>query len=189
MIADPHRPAVAVFGSSAVTPGTAAWADAEQCGRLLAASGLNVVTGGYGGVMEAVSVGAAACGGHVVGVTAPTVFPGRSGANASVVEEEATSSLTERIHRLLRRVDGAIALPGSLGTFTELVMAWNASHVAPLSGTSPKPIAAVGPVWRRLVESIAVDLDVRADTVRCCDSVGAAVDYVVARMSSGPGDG
>ena len=48
-----------VFGGSAPTPGTPAYLAAEKLGRLAAEAGWAVATGGYMGVMEAVSRGAA----------------------------------------------------------------------------------------------------------------------------------
>ena len=79
-----HSIAVVVFGSSQTVPGSAEWNDAEHVGRRLAESSIAVITGGYGGTMEAVSKGASAARGHVIGITAPSVFPGRQGANPFV---------------------------------------------------------------------------------------------------------
>ena len=63
---------VTVIGKSARDPGDPvpprALAAAEEVGRLLAERGAVVVSGGLSGVMEAVSRGAKAGGGLVVGV-------------------------------------------------------------------------------------------------------------------------
>ncbi len=50
---------IVVFGSSTCLPDSAQYREAEELGRGLAESGFGVVTGGYGGTMEAVSKGAA----------------------------------------------------------------------------------------------------------------------------------
>ena len=63
--------AVAVFGSSQTEPGSLEWEEARRAGTRLGEAGYAVITGGYGGTMEAVSSGAADAGGHVIGVTAP----------------------------------------------------------------------------------------------------------------------
>ena len=47
--------AVAVFGSSQTEPGSTEWDEAFRAGTLLADAGFAVITGGYGGSMEAVS--------------------------------------------------------------------------------------------------------------------------------------
>ena len=49
---------VAVFGASVSLPGDQLYEQGVRCGRLLAEAGFGVATGGYAGVMEAVSLGA-----------------------------------------------------------------------------------------------------------------------------------
>lgn len=175
-------PVVAVFGSSGTAPGTPEWLAAERCGRLLAGAGFTTATGGYGGVMEAVSKGAAEAGGFVIGVTAPAVFPGRSGANPHVHDERPAASLTERIDEMVRLADAAIALPGSIGTLTELLVVWNVAFVCRFNGATPQPIVAVGEPWRTLVETIASGLATDAALVTCVSSVDEAVEEVSARL-------
>ena len=75
---------ITVFGSSRPEDGHADYAEALELGRALAAAGFAVCTGGYGGVMEAVSRGARESGGRVLAVTS-TFF--RPRANRWVEEE------------------------------------------------------------------------------------------------------
>ena len=107
-----------MFGSSTTSPQSDEWTEAEAVGSRLASSGVDVITGGYGGTMEAASKGAAESGGHVIGVTVPTIFPTRSGANPYVRETIEAESLTDRLSRMFDIADGTIALPGSIGTAT-----------------------------------------------------------------------
>ena len=65
---------ITVFGSSRPEDGHADYAEALELGRALAAAGFAVCTGGYGGVMEAVSRGARESGGRVLAVTS-SFFP------------------------------------------------------------------------------------------------------------------
>ena len=60
---------ITVFGSSRPEDGHADYVEALELGRALAAAGFAVCTGGYGGVMEAVSRGARESGGRVLAVT------------------------------------------------------------------------------------------------------------------------
>ena len=62
-----NRRIVAVYGSASAMPGEPDWQVAYEVGRALATSGYCVLSGGYGGVMEACSQGAAEVGGHVMG--------------------------------------------------------------------------------------------------------------------------
>ena len=61
---------ITVFGSSRPAEPHPDYREARQVGRLLAEHGFAVCSGGYGGVMEAVSRGAKEVSGKTYGVTA-----------------------------------------------------------------------------------------------------------------------
>src|SRR2546426_12269404 len=61
-------PAVAMFGSSRVLPGSFAYERAEAIAALLGRNGYSVITGGGPGVMEAANKGATEAGATSVGV-------------------------------------------------------------------------------------------------------------------------
>lgn len=167
---------VVVFGGSSPVPGDPEYENAVQCGRGLAELGIAVATGGYGGTMEAVSRGAANAGGHVIGVTAPSIFSTRSAANEYVIEEDPAPTLARRVARLIEISDAAIALPGSIGTLTELVVAWNTSFVSRFSDTHEVlPLVTVGPVWAELVDHLAETLETDRSLVDCVSDVDAAL--------------
>jgi uncharacterized protein (TIGR00730 family) len=166
---------VSVFGSSQTGPEDPHYLDARRLGRLLASRGYAVVNGGYGGLMEAVSAGAAAAGGEVIGVTAPQVFPGRSGANQYLTVELPATDLISRIGKMLEISDAAIALTGSIGTLTELVMTWNLNYVAPFSGRRPIPLIAVGEPWTGLIPLLTERVSTNGDLVTLVDDIDAAI--------------
>ena len=101
--------------------------------------------------MEAVSKGAAQSDGHVVGVTAPSLFPERTGANPYVDELIEADDLLDRIGTMMDRADGVIALPGSIGTATELMIAWNVNYLRRHNERPILPTVAVGSHWEALV--------------------------------------
>ncbi|MBI4316022.1 MAG: LOG family protein, partial [Chloroflexi bacterium] len=105
---------VSVYGSSAPADGSAAYAEAMGIGRQLAEAGFTVATGGYRGVMEAASRGAATAGGHVIGVTCSLLENWREGlsANAWVKDVIKFGSLRERLYHLVEFCDAAVALGG-----------------------------------------------------------------------------
>lgn len=177
------EPVIVVFGASHTDPGGADYRDGVTCGRLLAQAGFAVATGGYGGLMEAVSEGASAAGGRVIGVTAPAAFPTRSSANRYVAEERPAPSLTERIRTMADLGSGFITLPGSIGTLTELMVAWNVAFVQARTG-APRPIVAVGPMWRRLVALLTEELATDGSLVTLVDDVEAAVAEIRRRVTS-----
>ena len=173
---------IAVFGSSATTPGDPEYSIGERCGRLLAEAGMAVATGGYGGLMEAVSAGAASMSGHVIGVTAPSVFPGRASGNEHLTVETRAASLLERIQELGEGSDASIALPGSLGTATELMVAWNLAYVARFADRKAKPVVAVGAAWGKLVPLLATELATDGSLVTCVDDIDSAVAAIRSRL-------
>lgn len=172
-------PTIAVFGSSRATSDQPLYRDAFKLGRTLAAAGFVIANGGYGGLMEATGQGAAEVDGTVIGVTAPSVFPGRNGPNSSISTEIEEETIGLRIARLVDAADATIALPGSLGTTAEFIVAWNTSFVAPMSGQRPKLNIAVGLRLRRLVEHLADELGADASLVTCVDSMSEAAEIAI----------
>lgn len=144
------QPVVGVFGSSRVGPEHPHYRLAYTWGKVLAEMGFAIATGGYGGTMEAVSRAVREAGGLAIGVTAPPVFPGRPGANPYVGLELPSSSLLSRIERMLDLGRAYLALPGGVGTFTEIAVAWNRAYVDRLTGRRVHPLA-VHTSWRALL--------------------------------------
>lgn len=140
---------ITVFGGSSPKPGDSSYQDAELLGKLLGANGNAVLTGGYIGIMEAVSKGANEAGAHVIGVTCKEIERWRPiKANQYVVEEWACETLSERIALLIDRCDAAIALPGGIGTLAEISVMWNRLVIRDLSR---KPLIAVGQAWKDIL--------------------------------------
>jgi uncharacterized protein (TIGR00730 family) len=142
---------ITVFGGSQPQPGSPAYAEACELGRLLAEQGHTVLTGGYIGTMEAVSRGAAEAGGHVIGVTCADIETWRPvRPNAWVQEERRFATLQERLNELILACNAAIALPGGPGTLTEIALTWNLMIV---NSIPPKPLILMGAGWRSVLES------------------------------------
>ncbi|NLF49887.1 MAG: LOG family protein [Leptolinea sp.] len=141
---------VAVFGGANAHPGEPDYDQALLLGAGLARSGHMVMTGGYIGVMEAVSKGAAEVGGHVIGVTCDEIEAFRPiKPNKWVKEEWRFISLSERMMNLINRCDAAVALPGGVGTLAEISVLWNQMlvHAVP-----KKPAILVGDGWKEIVD-------------------------------------
>ncbi|NPA06869.1 MAG: LOG family protein [Chloroflexi bacterium] len=133
---------VVVFGASAPKPGDPAYQRAYHLGQALARAGYIVITGGYIGTMEAVSRGAAEAGGHVIGVTCEQIERWRPvGPNRWLHEEWRTRTLLERLERMLTHGDAFLALPGGVGTLTEILLTWN--HLL-IRALPPRPLILIG---------------------------------------------
>jgi len=144
-----RRPLVAVFGSSAIPAADPRYAEAEDLGRRLARAGADVITGGYGGAMEACSRGAHEAGAHVVGVTVE-IFERRGPVNPWVKERVHAGDLFERLRHIISRADAFIAVPGSVGTLAEILLTWN---LLMAQARPPAPLVLLGAPWRQWLEA------------------------------------
>lgn len=143
---------ITIFGGAQPQPGTPAYDDAYRLGKMLAERGHAVLTGGYGGTMEAASKGANEAGGHVVGVTCGEIEALRpGGANAWVKEVRFAPTLMTRLQDLIGSCDAAIALPGGPGTLTEISLMWN---MLLLESIHRSPLILVGDGWQSIFHQI-----------------------------------
>jgi uncharacterized protein (TIGR00725 family) len=108
---------VAVIGSGRVELGSELGRLAEGVGRRLAEAGVTVVCGGLGGVMEAVSRGAAEAGGAVIGIVPSTSV---EDANPHCTHVVATGIGHARNLAVVASGDAVIAVGGEWGTLSEI---------------------------------------------------------------------
>jgi uncharacterized protein (TIGR00725 family) len=114
------------------------------------------VTGGYDGVMEAVSRGAKDAGGRVIGVTVDVIAKNfQRQPNAYLDQEIQTAALLERIDKLVELGSAYVVLPGGSGTLVELGAVWNLAFLGALHG---KPIIVVGQGWQRVLRLMLQEL-------------------------------
>ena len=176
---------VAVYGSSRAVPGDGVYEQGVELGRRLAEAGFGVTNGGYSGLMEAVSKGAASVGGRVVGVTAPALFPNRPGGNGFLTEEIQATGLLDRINTMSELASAYIVMPGSIGTLTELAIAWNDAYLAAGRGAVPMPIIAFADAWSEIVDRLTMELRTTAGLVAMVDSPAEAVAVLRRRLEEG----
>jgi uncharacterized protein (TIGR00730 family) len=176
--------AITVFGGARVAPDSDEYAAAQELGRALAARGLTVVTGGYNGVMEAVSRGAKEIGGHVIGVTVEVVARTfEVEPNAYIDQEVKTAALLERIDKLVELGAGYVVLPGGAGTLAELGIVWNLALLGALHG---KPLVVVGDGWQRVLRTMidelhTIETDLRF--LRLVPNVATAVEVLASALT------
>ncbi len=143
-----RRPVVSVIGA-AVVPAEVR-AEAEQVGRRLVDLGCRIVTGGLGGVMEAVCEGARSSGRYAEGSTIGFLPGGdREAANPFIDFAVPTSMGYARNVLVVASADVVVAIAGASGTLSELAMAWQLG----------KPIVALesGGGWSARLAGQAMD--------------------------------
>jgi hypothetical protein len=139
---------ITVFGSSRPEEGHADYAEAQELGRVLAESGFAVCSGGYGGVMEAVSRGAREAGGRVFAVTS-SFF--RAKTNRWVDEETRVDTWQERLFELVRLGDGYVACKGGTGTLVELAVVWEMLNKKAMAA---RPFVVLGDFWQPILDRV-----------------------------------
>ncbi|MEI8031945.1 MAG: TIGR00730 family Rossman fold protein [Chlorobiaceae bacterium] len=113
-------PAVTVFGSTRVHPGSQEYLLAEKLGRLLAVEGFVVITGGGPGVMEAANKGAQGAGGVSVGFNIK--LPNQQHPNRYIDHDKLVSFQYFFVRKVMfiKYAQAFIALPGGFGTLDEV---------------------------------------------------------------------
>jgi uncharacterized protein (TIGR00730 family) len=133
------RPAVSIFGSARIAPGSPYYQQTEQIARLLSDAGFSVVSGGGPGVMEAANKGA---------------FEGKSlsiGLNIQLPHEQKSNHYQDisqsfrhffaRKYMFVKVAAAYVVMPGGFGTLDELLEALTLIQ----TGKSPNiPLILVG---------------------------------------------
>ncbi len=172
---------ISVFGGSQCKPGDPIYEQAYRLGRLLGESGHTVLSGGYIGVMEAVSRGAAEAGAHVIGVTCDEIERWRPvGANPWVTEERRFPTIRQRLFYLIESCDAAVAMPGGIGTLAEIAEMW--SHMQS-QAIAIRPLILVGQGWKNTLQTFFlsftefIPLEYR-QMLKFADSIEVAVEMI-----------
>lgn len=112
------RPGVTIFGSARIREDDPSYEAARTVGRLFAAEGFAVVTGGGPGVMEAANRGADEAGGVSVGFNIQ--LPHEQGMNPYVHAGQTFDHFYTRKVMLVKASEGFVLFPGGFGTLDEL---------------------------------------------------------------------
>jgi uncharacterized protein (TIGR00730 family) len=178
---------IGVMGSARLTESDDWWARAHQLGVLLAGKGFVVVTGGYGGLMAAVSHGAHEMGGRVIGL--PMQHWTEVKPNQWNADLRWSSNYGTRLNHFLH-CDGVIALPGGVGTLSEMAIVWAASQTE----GHALPLVLLGNCWLQVIQSVRENLvvsDVDLNLLRFAADPEEAVQELQAglqdkRIGQGP---
>jgi len=140
---------VAVFGGAWTAEDDPDHREAMELGTAVAGAGIQVVNGGYQGIMAAVSRGAAEAGGVAVGVTV-SGWGRRAGVNPWLTHEARARDLFARLP-LICDADAWVAFPGGAGTLAEVALCWNLLQADPEPN---RPLIVVGERWGKAFEHL-----------------------------------
>ncbi len=141
-----------MFGSGNIQSFSSDYELAYKISRLLSIEGYAIMSGGYSGVMDAVSKGAFEANGHPIGITSKQLEIKESiQPNQWIKEEVKCDTLNERLQYIVHHGDGFIVMPGGVGTLAELALTWNLMQIDEIRTS---PIVCVGPVWHSALSSM-----------------------------------
>ena len=115
------KPAVTIFGSARVPPGSPYYDLAERLGRHLSDSGFSVISGGGPGIMEAANKGAFH--GKSASVGLNIQLPHEQQANPYQDISQTFRHFFARKYMFVRFASAYVVLPGGFGTLDELMEA------------------------------------------------------------------
>ncbi len=139
---------ITIFGSALPESGSKEYQRAYEVGYSFGKQGLAVCSGGYQGIMEAVSRGARDAGSKSIGVTVDLFNRVPNPYLSELIE---TNSLFERINKMIELADAFLILPGGTGTLLEVATVWEFVNKKFLK---QKPIAAAGKPWIEIIKSM-----------------------------------
>ncbi|MGK9477666.1 LOG family protein [Melioribacter sp. OK-6-Me] len=171
---------VTVFGSSVPKPGDEEYETAYLLGKLLAEAGLNVCTGGYQGIMDAVSKGARLAGAEAIGVTIDIY---NSVPSKYLSKEIKCKSLFERLENLMKIGDAYIVLQGGTGTLVELAIVWEFINKKMMP---KKPIACHGKMWSDIVKLMDTQIEKEKreiGLIKCFSDIKICANYIIDSLS------
>lgn len=146
------RKRITVFGGSRCGADASEYKEALALGRLLVEAGFDVCSGGYAGVMEAISRGAHEAGGHVIGVTMDQF---KSAPNPYLKKIEPSADFYARLQKLIVESAGYVALRGGMGTVTEISLVWNKLVMNVLPA---RPLILLGECWPQAINCLSQHL-------------------------------
>lgn len=211
---------VTVYCWSSTEAGSERWVQAETLGRMLGERGFGVVTGGYCGSMEAVSKGAreatsapeaktigkpapqpasvqaepADNGVDVRGILVPGQFPDRVlVGNRYLTQSHDARNMLDRLDTLSALTRYYVALPGTLGTLTEIAIIWSLSVLHKAGEERPLILLFRDP-WEKAMVDMGRALQLPeahmaalqyVDTVEeCVERINADYEAAVARQAA-----
>jgi len=170
---------ITVFGSSLPKEGDKQFLFAEELGKKLAKDNFNVCSGGFGGIMNAVSKGAVSAGGEAIGVTVDlwNIKP-----NEYLTQEIKCKTLFERIEKLISLGEGYVVLQGGTGTMLELAAVWEFVNKGMLNS---KPIVTHSQMWNEIVETMEKQIEKekrKIGLVKSFNTVDEIVSFLVSEL-------
>ncbi|HKI78872.1 MAG TPA: LOG family protein [Ignavibacteriaceae bacterium] len=171
---------ITVFGSSLPVEGDDEFKFAYELGKQLAKNNFNLCTGGYRGIMHAVSKGANEGGGEAIGITVDLwgVKP-----SEYLTSEIFCKTLPERIEKLIGKGDGYVILQGGTGALLELAFVWEMLNKKLMER---KPVVCHSNMWKEIVSVMEKQIEKEGritGLIKNFESVEEIVKYLLMQLN------
>lgn len=142
---------VCIFGSARIGENSPIYTQVEQLAEALARSGVDIVTGGGPGLMEAANRGAKAGSQGSWSIGLPIQLPFESDANSHLDVKSHHKRFSSRLDEFMRISHAVVVVPGGIGTALELFYTWQLMQVAHIR---PRPLLlfASDNSWEALIQ-------------------------------------
>ncbi len=141
---------VCIFGSARINPGSPFYRQVEELAAALASQGIDIVTGGGPGLMEAANKGAKEGGNKSRSIGLPIDLPFESDANSHLDVKHQHKRFSSRLDEFMRISHAVIVTPGGIGTCLELFYTWQLMQVGHIK---QRPLILVGSeMWNGLLD-------------------------------------
>jgi uncharacterized protein (TIGR00730 family) len=145
---------VSIFGSSRIRRGDPVYDEVKRLSYELAHMGIDIVTGGGPGLMEAANSGAieGQIESHARSFGLAIHLPSEEQSNPFVDKVFRHRTFFSRLHHFVRLSSAFIVMPGGIGTALELFMVWQLLQVKHMK---EHPVILVGTMWTGLIDWIS----------------------------------
>lgn len=175
---------VSIFGSSRIRRGDPVYEEVKKLSYELSHMGIDIVTGGGPGLMEAANSGAVEGQNesHSRSYGLAIHLPSEEAANPFVNKIFRHRTFFSRLHHFVRLSSAFIVVPGGIGTALELFMVWQLLQV---KHVREHPLILVGKMWTGLIDWIQEEMVGRGlvsatdmDTISIVSSSDEAVPII-----------
>ena len=141
---------VSIFGSARLKPETQMYRMVYDLAFQLALRGVDIVTGGGPGLMDAANKGAKEGGVHSRSIGLPITLPYEESANTHLDVKSQHRRFSSRLDEFMRISHAVVITPGGIGTVLEMFYTWQLIQV---NHIEPRPILLLGGenMWHDLV--------------------------------------
>lgn len=141
---------VCIFGSARIKTDTNEYKRVYELAAALAKRGVDIVTGGGPGLMEAANSGAKAGSSQSRSIGLPIQLPYEVDANSHLDVKYHHRRFSSRLDEFMRISHAVVVTPGGIGTLLELFYTWQLLQVEHMN---PKPVLLLGKdMWGGLLD-------------------------------------